>query len=103
MRPRVTQSVAYVLRKWVSTAVILFRSHLYFFVQRKTLQRVVAKEQPYEEADEWTLYLGTGLVSDISWLILYRTVGGKGIPYFRKCCPGEFFCHCQPLLGLGWG
>ena len=70
--------------------MIRFGSHLYFFEQRKTLQRVVAmqggargKRGSRDEVEERTRYLSTrGLVSDASWLI-----GGKRMPYFCELLP----------------
>ena len=90
LRRRVTQSMDYALHNQVNMAVSRFGSHLYFFVQRKTLQCGVAiKEKPMasEEVGERARYLSTGgLVSYISWLI-----GGKGYRISAINFPGQLF------------
>ena len=64
-----SHTVEYGLRHRKNMAAIRFRSKLYLLMQRKTLQRVVAKEKPCKEVEGRSRHLSTGrLVTDIRWL-----------------------------------
>ena len=109
MRQRVTQSMDYVFHNWVNMASIRFRSHLYFFVQRKTLWCAVSPRRSPWQAKK--LKRGPGTWALAAWSVIWVGLKKeKGCRISANYSPGEFFffkpafqCVCVCVCVRGGG